>query len=180
MYLSGQISSRPKNPPNGGDCKGIPRQFQGNRVVGEILFHLARSIKRHQNSLHHNLFYILLQQTSLFTPMLFTPEALHQRAIKNQSFFAASGLLNTRNAKNYTTNSGFFRNQEPSLRQKHFTPKNWKLCVYPNSEVFARTRNPSMQQNAAKIQYARIENAIRRRPHFLDKLIQCSSFPISA
>ena len=30
--------TRPKNPPNGGgDCKGNPQKFQGNRVVGETL-----------------------------------------------------------------------------------------------------------------------------------------------
>ena len=40
----GQIiaTSHDRFPPNGGDCKGIPRKFQGNLGRGEILFHLAR------------------------------------------------------------------------------------------------------------------------------------------
>ena len=43
---SGQMKSRPKTRPNIPQMvvksKGIPRLFQGNRSVGEILFHLAR------------------------------------------------------------------------------------------------------------------------------------------
>ena len=43
LHTSGQIiaTSHDRFPPNGGDCKGNLWLFQGNRSVGEILFHLA-------------------------------------------------------------------------------------------------------------------------------------------
>ena len=45
-YIFGQIiaTSHDRFRPNGGDCKGSPRNFQGNLGRGEILFHLARYI----------------------------------------------------------------------------------------------------------------------------------------